>query len=81
MGAVLGSCALSRAASLPLAPDIGISAIKATIGGVVLVFGARVGGGCTSGHGITGMSQLSIASFVTVAAMFGGGIGWSWIFG
>ena len=44
------------------------------IGGACLSFGARLAGGCTSGHGISGMATLSIASFVSVAAMFGGGM-------
>lgn len=43
-------------------------------GGFVLLLGARIAGGCTSGHGISGMAQLSLSSFVAVAAMFAGGI-------
>ncbi|KAJ3194181.1 hypothetical protein HDU82_002550 [Entophlyctis luteolus] len=39
-------------------------------GGFVLVYGSRIAGGCTSGHGLSGLAQLSVASFVTVAAMF-----------
>ncbi|KAJ3041719.1 hypothetical protein HDV00_008807 [Rhizophlyctis rosea] len=50
------------------------SPIKSVVGGALLVLGARVAGGCTSGHGISGMAQLGLASFVTVAAMFAGGI-------
>lgn len=38
------------------------------------MLGARIAGGCTSGHGISGMASLGLASFVTVAAMFAGGI-------
>ena len=44
------------------------------LGGVLLVFGARLGGGCTSGHGISGVSQLSIRSMTMVVGMFAGGI-------
>jgi len=47
---------------------------KAVLGGVAMVFGARLAGGCTSGHGISGMATFAVASFITVAAMFGGGI-------
>ena len=36
--------------------------------------GARIAGGCTSGHGISGMAQLSVGSTLAVAAMFAGGI-------
>ena len=44
-------------------------------GGFVMLFGARIADGCTSGHGISGMAQLSVGSTVAVAAMFAGGIG------
>ncbi len=33
-------------------------------GGVLLLFGARLAGGCTSGHMISGISQLALGSFV-----------------
>ncbi|KAH8681477.1 hypothetical protein BX600DRAFT_544031 [Xylariales sp. PMI_506] len=44
------------------------------LGGVLLAVGSRMAGGCTSGHGISGISLQSVSSFVTVAAMFAGGI-------
>jgi uncharacterized membrane protein YedE/YeeE len=40
-------------------------------GGVAIGFGARRAGGCTSGHGISGCSARSPASFVTTAVFFG----------
>ena len=43
-------------------------------GGFVMLLGARVADGCTSGHGLSGMAQLAIGSFIVVAAMFAGGI-------
>ena len=43
-------------------------------GGFLMLAGARIADGCTSGHGISGMAQLSIGSFVAVGAMFAGGI-------
>ena len=46
----------------------------AFLGGFVMLLGARIAGGCTSGHGISGMAQLSLGSTVAVAAMFAGGI-------
>lgn len=33
-------------------------------GGVLLLFGARLAGGCTSGHMISGISQLALSSFL-----------------
>jgi len=35
------------------------------IGGILIGFGARFAGGCTSGHSIMGISQLETASLVT----------------
>lgn len=34
------------------------------IGGILIGFGTRLGNGCTSGHGICGLSRLSLPSFV-----------------
>ncbi len=42
-------------------------------GGFVLLLGARIAGGCTSGHGVSGMAQLAVGSTVAVIAMFVGG--------
>lgn len=66
----------SRGAELGAgAADVmGLSVPMALVGGFASIFGARMAGGCTSGHGISGMSTLSISSFVTVCGMFGGGI-------
>lgn len=33
-------------------------------GGTLLLFGARLAGGCTSGHMISGISQLAVSSFI-----------------
>ncbi len=52
----------------------GPSALRSVLGGISLLFGARLANGCTSGHGISGIAQLSVLSIVTVAAMFGAGI-------
>ncbi len=43
-------------------------------GGFLMLFGARIADGCTSGHGLSGMAQLAVGSTVAVAAMFAGGI-------
>jgi uncharacterized protein len=40
------------------------------IGGFLLLFGARFGGGCTSGHMISGLSQLAVSSILFSAALF-----------
>jgi uncharacterized membrane protein YedE/YeeE len=43
-------------------------------GGFIMVLGARIADGCTTGHGLSGMAQLAIGSTVAVAAMFAGAI-------
>ncbi|MCO4755149.1 MAG: YeeE/YedE family protein [Bacteriovoracaceae bacterium] len=48
--------------------------ITAFIGGIFMAFGARLAGGCTSGHGISGTLQLSLASWVSLLCFFIGGI-------
>jgi uncharacterized membrane protein YedE/YeeE len=40
------------------------------VGGFLLLFGARFGGGCTSGHMISGTSQLAVSSLIFSAALF-----------
>lgn len=45
------------------------------IGGFVLLFGARFGGGCTSGHMISGVSQLAVSSLIFSSALFLSAIG------
>jgi len=42
--------------------------------GFLMLFGARIADGCTSGHGLSGMAQLAVGSTIAVAAMFAGGI-------
>jgi len=43
-------------------------------GGAVLLFGARMAGGCTSGHGISGGLQLAVSSWTFFVAMFVAGV-------
>lgn len=43
-------------------------------GGFLVGFGARYAGGCTSGHGITGIALLQRGSFAAAAGFFVGGI-------
>jgi uncharacterized membrane protein YedE/YeeE len=48
--------------------------IVALIGGILLGFGARWAGGCTSGHGISGTMQLAVSSWISAICFFVGGI-------
>ena len=55
---------------LPILPSE-MPAWKLMLGGVLIGFGSRLGGGCTSGHGICGMASLSPGSMVMVAIFLG----------
>ncbi len=53
---------------------IGKRFLVAFVGGIVAMFGARLAGGCPSGHGLSGVLQLSLSGFVAVSCFFIGGI-------
>ena len=58
-----------------ITPEIVIksSPIGLIIAGLLVGFGTRLGSGCTSGHGICGISRLSIRSMIaTVTFMLAG---------
>jgi len=44
------------------------------IGGFLVGFGARYAGGCTSGHAISGLSNLQLPSLIAVVGFFIGGL-------
>jgi len=48
--------------------------VAAFLGGVLTLYGARLAGGCTSGHGISGSLQLALSSWTFFLTMFGFGI-------
>jgi uncharacterized membrane protein YedE/YeeE len=44
------------------------------VGGLFIGFGTRLGGGCTSGHGIFGLSNFEMPSLITTLAFMAGGV-------
>lgn len=76
LGAIAGSAALlhQSSGSNLSAADTSIPAAHAFVGGIAMGFGARLAGGCTSGHGLSGLGAMSFSSLVTVAGIFGAGI-------
>jgi uncharacterized membrane protein YedE/YeeE len=54
--------------------SLGLRLGAALLGGMLMAFGARLAGGCTSGHGISGTLQLSVGSWIAVICFFAGGI-------
>jgi uncharacterized membrane protein YedE/YeeE len=43
-------------------------------GGLIGMFGVRLAGGCPSGHGLSGVSQLSVSGLVALTLFFGIGV-------
>jgi len=73
IGAVAGAFASSYPAGV-FGKSVGVHPYNAFLGGFIMVFGARIAGGCTSGHGISGCSHQLIGSLITTASMFIGAI-------
>ena len=86
VGILIGACAASmtdRSFKVESVPPIWsnrfgnkvvVRATGAFLGGIVAMFGARLAGGCPSGHGLSGLMQLSISGFIAMASFFGAGI-------
>lgn len=48
--------------------------LAAFAGGFLILFGARLAGGCTSGHMLSGIAQLALSGFLFGAAAFATGV-------
>ncbi len=58
--------------------NVGASPAKrlaaAFIGGIIVLYGARLAGGCTSGHMMSGMMQTSISGYLFALGAFGAAV-------
>lgn len=82
IGVIIGaflSSKLSNSKRPPISPvwkdEMGITsnALRYTmsfLGGALMLVGARMANGCTSGNGISGTSQLDVSSWIVLAVMF-----------
>ena len=66
-GLILGAAA-ARVSGWGQAPMIAVSWPILVIGGLLVGIGTRIGGGCTSGHGVCGIARLSMRSVVATLA-------------
>ena len=72
LGLLLAPWAWQLVAPLPAARvDVGTLALVAA--GLLVGVGVRMGNGCTSGHGVCGLSRFSLRSLVNVLAFMGAG--------
>jgi hypothetical protein len=74
LGLIAGAAAM-RVAGWSQTPEIAAGWPELIVGGLLVGIGTRIGGGCTSGHGVCGIARLSMRSivatlvFVIVAAI------------
>jgi uncharacterized membrane protein YedE/YeeE len=54
--------------------------IFALMGGILFGFGSQMGRGCTSGSALSGMAVLSYGGILTMAAIFGTGYAFAYVF-
>jgi uncharacterized protein len=73
LGLVLAPWAWRLVAPLPtMSVDVGTGAL--VVAGLFVGVGVRMGNGCTSGHGVCGLSRFSARSLVNVLAFMGAGV-------
>lgn len=73
MLAAPGVMALVAPAGLISAPRIDASYLAIVVAGLLVGFGTRLGSGCTSGHGVCGLSRLSPRSLVATGTFMAAG--------
>jgi uncharacterized membrane protein YedE/YeeE len=87
-GGALFSSLISRSFKFETVPSVwaerfGPSKAKrliwAFLGGVLILYGARMADGCTSGHGISGTLQLALSSWTFFLTMFASGVITAWL--
>jgi len=68
LAGLVGAPLVFAAAGHPiLRPDMPASWMLIVASGLLVGFGSRLGGGCTSGHGVCGLARLSARSLVATA--------------
>ena len=66
-------------ALFPTAPSREVSLPWLAVAGALVGFGTRVGGGCTSGHGVCGLGRFSLRSLVAVVVFMLAGMAATYI--
>jgi uncharacterized protein len=66
VGMILAPLVIFAVTGTMPAVNVPVSPAMIAIGGIIVGLGASLGSGCTSGHGVCGLSRLSIRSIVAV---------------
>jgi uncharacterized membrane protein YedE/YeeE len=73
-GLMLAPWIYGAASATPVQIDVGANAVLLVLGGLLVGFGAVLGSGCTSGHGVCGTARLSRRSLAATAVFMATGI-------
>lgn len=71
IGLVLGAGVYQLVTSAPLDVRIDVSTPWLIAAGFLVGFGTRLGGGCTSGHGVCGIARFSVRSVFATLVFIG----------
>jgi uncharacterized membrane protein YedE/YeeE len=74
VGLVVAGLVAAFAAPDAIAPTVSRSAGTTALAGLLVGFGVRMGNGCTSGHGVCGLTRFSRRSAVATATFMATGI-------
>ena len=74
LGMIAGASVYNSLAPNTFAPRANFPLALLVIGGLLVGFGTRLGSGCTSGHGICGLSRRSPRSIVATLVFIGFGV-------
>ena len=74
LGLIVGAGVCVALGADHAAPRTGFPAWPLVVAGLLTGYGTSLAGGCTSGHGVCGLSRLSPRSLVATAAFMGAGI-------
>jgi uncharacterized membrane protein YedE/YeeE len=70
---LIAGAVLSRRLGLGVSPEIAADGPLLIAAGLLVGFGTRLGGGCTSGHGVCGLARLSPRSGVATVVFMAAG--------
>jgi uncharacterized membrane protein YedE/YeeE len=71
LGGALLAVFLPRALGAPVVSGVGVTVLA----GLLVGFGSRLGGGCTSGHGVCGVARGAMRSLVATSVFVATGMG------
>ncbi len=78
-GMIAGGVVYERLVASAPTPVSALAPVIMLAGGLFAGFGARMGGGCTSGHGVCGLGRLSLRSLVAVLTFMATAIVTVWV--